>query len=247
MAAVVQVTRRRTAPGQQPKARPWHQPSLSGHHGPPRRGLCGGARPGHMRTRHLGGPAPAGGGGGSISAAFSLRAPVSATSSPGAGRLPGMCAIRILVIGSAHVLSRLTTRPGGQASVGCADSAIDGLWGRRRIFGGAHHRCSPFRGALATGSVPRGPALYGRQNGFQAAGPLPLVEGNTTVFQNTAASDGLYWAKSAWFRYFGDKVAGELEAIIDGHFCVAKSGLTMRPIFHRNHPSTALDSATNPC
>ena len=53
---------------------------------------------------------------------------------------------------------------------------------------------------------------------------LPLVEGSTTVFQTTAASDGLYWAKPAWFRHFGDRVAGELEMVIDGHFCVAKSG-----------------------
>ena len=53
---------------------------------------------------------------------------------------------------------------------------------------------------------------------------LRLVEGSTTVFQTTAASDGLYWAKPAWFRHFGDRVAGELEMVIDGHFCVAKSG-----------------------
>jgi len=32
-------------------------------------------------------------------------------------------------------------------------------------------------------------------------------------------------------------VAGELEAIIDGHFCVAKTGLPLQPIFKRNHAS----------
>ena len=64
---------------------------------------------------------------------------------------------------------------------------------------------------------------------------LPLAEGSTTVFQTTAASDGLAWAKPAWFRYFGDGVAGELEAIIDGCFCVVKEGLPLRPIFMRNH------------
>ena len=37
---------------------------------------------------------------------------------------------------------------------------------------------------------------------------LPLAEGSTTVFQTTAASDGLYWAEPAWYRYFGDDVAG---------------------------------------
>ena len=66
---------------------------------------------------------------------------------------------------------------------------------------------------------------------------LPLAGGSTTIFQITAASDGLAWAKPAWFRYFGDCVAGELEAIIDGFFCVAKEGLPVRPIFMRNHPT----------
>ena len=66
---------------------------------------------------------------------------------------------------------------------------------------------------------------------------LPLAEGSTTVFQTKASSDGLAWAKPHWYRYFGDEVAGELETIIDGHFCVAKEGLPMRPIFMRNHPS----------
>jgi hypothetical protein len=66
---------------------------------------------------------------------------------------------------------------------------------------------------------------------------LPLAEGSTTVFQTTASSDGLAWAKPHWYRYFGDGVAGELEAIIDGHFCVAKTGLPLQPIFKRNHAS----------
>ena len=66
---------------------------------------------------------------------------------------------------------------------------------------------------------------------------LPLAEGSTTVFQTTASSDGLAWAKPHWYRYFGDGVAGELEAIIDGHFCVAKIGLPLQPIFKRNHDS----------
>jgi hypothetical protein len=66
---------------------------------------------------------------------------------------------------------------------------------------------------------------------------LPLAEGSTTVFQTKASSDGLAWAKPHWYRYFGDDVAGELETIIDGRFCVAKEGLPMRPIFMRNHPS----------
>jgi hypothetical protein len=66
---------------------------------------------------------------------------------------------------------------------------------------------------------------------------LPLAEGSTTVFQTTAASDGLYWAKPQWFRYFGDGVAGELAAILDGTFCVAKSGMPFKPIFQKNHPT----------
>jgi hypothetical protein len=37
---------------------------------------------------------------------------------------------------------------------------------------------------------------------------LPLAEGSTTIFQTTASSDGLAWAKPAWYRYFGDGVAG---------------------------------------
>ena len=60
---------------------------------------------------------------------------------------------------------------------------------------------------------------------------LPLAEGSTTVFQTTAASDGLYWAEPAWYRYFGDDVAGESAAIIDGTFSVAKDGLPLKPIF----------------
>ena len=66
---------------------------------------------------------------------------------------------------------------------------------------------------------------------------LPFAEGSTTVFQTTAASDGLYWAKPHWFRYFGNDVSGELEAILDGTFCVAKNGLPLKPIFQKNHPS----------
>lgn len=66
---------------------------------------------------------------------------------------------------------------------------------------------------------------------------LPLAEGSTTVFQTTAASDGLYWAKPQWFRFFGKDVAGELEAILDGTFCAAKNGLPPKPIFQQNHPS----------
>ena len=62
-----------------------------------------------------------------------------------------------------------------------------------------------------------------------------LAKDSTTVFQTTAASDGLAWAKPAWFRYFDDGVAGELEVIIDGCFCIAKEGLSLRPIFMRNH------------
>ncbi len=65
----------------------------------------------------------------------------------------------------------------------------------------------------------------------------PLVEGSTTIFQTTASSDGLAWAKPAWYRHFGDGVAGELEAIIDSVFCIAKEGLPLRPIFMRNHSS----------
>jgi hypothetical protein len=37
---------------------------------------------------------------------------------------------------------------------------------------------------------------------------LPLAEGITTVFQTIASSDGLAWATPAWYRYFGDGVAG---------------------------------------
>jgi hypothetical protein len=37
--------------------------------------------------------------------------------------------------------------------------------------------------------------------------------------------------------YFGDCVAGELEAFIDGHLCVAKTGLPVQLIFKRNHAS----------
>ena len=69
---------------------------------------------------------------------------------------------------------------------------------------------------------------------------LPRAEGSTTVFQTKASSDGLAWAKPHWYRYFGDDVAGELETIIDGHFCVAKERwlmrVIMRPIFMLNHP-----------
>ena len=32
-------------------------------------------------------------------------------------------------------------------------------------------------------------------------------------------------------------MAGELEVIIEGIFCVAKEGLPLKPIFMRNHPS----------
>jgi hypothetical protein len=39
-----------------------------------------------------------------------------------------------------------------------------------------------------------------------------------------------------WHRYFGS-LAPELEAILEGTFCVAKSGLPLLPIFQRNHPS----------
>jgi hypothetical protein len=66
---------------------------------------------------------------------------------------------------------------------------------------------------------------------------LPLAEGSTTVFQTTASSDGLAWAKPHWYMYFGDGVAGELEAIIDRHFCVAQTGLPLQPIFKRNNAS----------
>jgi hypothetical protein len=51
---------------------------------------------------------------------------------------------------------------------------------------------------------------------------LPLAEGSTTVFQTTASSDGLAWAKPHWYRYFGDGVAGELETTIDGRFALLK-------------------------
>jgi hypothetical protein len=34
------------------------------------------------------------------------------------------------------------------------------------------------------------------------------------------------WAKPFRYKYFGDSLAGELEAIVDGHFCAAKSGLS---------------------
>jgi hypothetical protein len=51
---------------------------------------------------------------------------------------------------------------------------------------------------------------------------LPLAEGSTTVFQTTASSDGLAWAKPHWYGCFGDGVAGELEAIIDGHFVLQR-------------------------
>ena len=150
-----------------------------GHHCPPSRGLCGGTRPGHMRTRRFG-ASPAGrrparaGRGGSVPAAVALPATVLATSIADPGRLPGVCEVRVLVARSAQVLPRLTTRPVGRTSVGRADGAIESLWGHRHII---------FR--------------------------LPLVAGSTTVFQTAAASDGLCWAKPAWFRYFGDKVAGE--------------------------------------
>ena len=76
---------------------------------------------------------------------------------------------------------------------------------------------------------------------------LPLAEGSTTVFQTTASSDGLAWAKPHWYRYFDDGVAGELEAIIDGHFCVAKIGLPLQPIFKRNHDSFENNPAAKKC
>ncbi len=71
---------------------------------------------------------------------------------------------------------------------------------------------------------------------------LPLAEGSTTVFQTSASSDGLAWAKPAWYRYLGDGVAGELEAIIGVHFCVANESLPRRPIFMRNHPTLKKDA-----
>ncbi len=66
---------------------------------------------------------------------------------------------------------------------------------------------------------------------------LPLAEGNTMMFQTTAASDGLYWVKPGWFRYFGDSVTGGLEAIIDCHFRAANSCTPLKPIFPCNRDS----------
>ncbi len=60
---------------------------------------------------------------------------------------------------------------------------------------------------------------------------LPRVEGSTSVFQTTAGSDGLYWARPMWHRYFGNSVSGVLESILDGTYTVAKNGLPTRPIF----------------
>jgi hypothetical protein len=60
------------------------------------------------------------------------------------------------------------------------------------------------------------------------------------VFKTVRASDVLQHAKPFWHKYFGD-LSAELETILDGTFCVAKSGLPMRPIFQRNHPSWETD------
>ena len=68
---------------------------------------------------------------------------------------------------------------------------------------------------------------------------LPEVEParKPAVFQTVKSSDGLTWAKPFWYKYFGNSLAAELETILDGHFCIAKDGLPLRPIFMRNHPS----------
>ena len=68
---------------------------------------------------------------------------------------------------------------------------------------------------------------------------LPEVElaRRPAVFQTVKSSDGLTWAKPFWYKYFGNSLAAELETILDGHFCIAKDGLPLRPIFMRNHPS----------
>ncbi len=71
---------------------------------------------------------------------------------------------------------------------------------------------------------------------------LPLAEGSLTIFQ-TEASDGLHWAKPHWYRYFGDSMAGELHAILDGNFCVAKQDLPLKPIFQKNHSSYETEPA----
>ena len=94
-----------------------------------------------------------------------------------------------------------------------------------------HRYGSIRRRSMAGGALPGGAPFVGKR--FQ----LPWAEGSTTVFQTTAASDGLYWAKPQWFRFFGKDVAGELEAILDGTFCAAKNGLPPKPIFQQNHPS----------
>ena len=69
---------------------------------------------------------------------------------------------------------------------------------------------------------------------------LPIVAGGedrrVKIFRTVRASDGLKHAIPYWHRYFGS-ISAELEAILEGTFCVAKNGLPLRPIFQRNHPS----------
>jgi len=61
------------------------------------------------------------------------------------------------------------------------------------------------------------------------------------TFKTVRASDALQHAKPFWHRYFGS-ISAELETILDGVFTVAKTGLPLRPIFQRNHPSWETDA-----
>ena len=57
------------------------------------------------------------------------------------------------------------------------------------------------------------------------------------IFKTPESSDSLIRSKPHWYRYFGNDLAAELETILDGHYCVAKTGLPIRPIWLPNHPS----------
>jgi hypothetical protein len=78
--------------------------------------------------------------------------------------------------------------------------------------------------------------FMGKEFQLPVAGVVGSAERPVKIFKTVRASDGLKLAIPFWHRYFGS-LAPELEAILEGTFCVAKSGLPLLPIFQRNHPS----------
>ncbi len=70
--------------------------------------------------------------------------------------------------------------------------------------------------------------------------PVATVVGSAErpvkIFKTGWASDGLKLAVPFWHRCFGSLAPG-LETILEGTFCMAKSGLPLLPIFQRYHQS----------